>query len=143
MKLSLNGQEYRVPREYEEKLLADLLAEGTKDYHTKLEKKWQVIAMVPARLILKAIEDHAAQQNPEAAQIIRPAKGEDPVLKLGWVFSQMLLEGLKHVNLAIDTTEGTITAFNLAIEQGAGEAGRLVDFDGSAGQRQDNRTQIS
>lgn len=145
MKLSMNGRLYDVPRDYQEKLMRDVLEEGKKDYEHKLSKKWRVIAMAPARLLLVEMEKHAAKQiGAEAArEAIRPKKGEDPVLKLAWCFANVVLEGLKHVALHIDTDgQGTVSAFGLVIE-GAGEAGRLVGLDRGEGEREINRSEIS
>ena len=141
MKISFDGQVYDVPRDKEERLLADLLTEGAKDYQ-KLDKKWRVIAQGAARAVLGLLEMKARDKKAAAAQL-RPARGEDPVLKLGPVFAGMLLEGLKHVHLYVATTDsGAVDTFHLAIEQGTGEAGRLMDSHGSAGQRQDNRAEV-
>ena len=140
MKISLDGQEYDVPRDKEEQLLADILTEGAKDYQ-KLDRKWRVIAQGAARAVLGLLEMKAKDKKAAAAQL-RPARGEDPVLKLGPIFAGMLLEGLKHVHVNIDTTEGSITAFNLAIESRTAEAGAFMDSDGSAGQRENNGAQV-
>lgn len=159
MKLAMNGESYDVPQPYLEKLMADVLSEGAKDYQGKLDRKLQALAIGGARVILLGIEKHVTKKvehealargmeskeakrlAAEAASAIRPGKA-DPVLHLGFVFSRVVLEGLKHVALHIDTDgQGSVSAFGLVIE-GAGEAGRLVGLDRGEGIREINGAQI-
>ena len=140
MKLHLNGEPFDVPFAFLEKLVADVLEEGKKDYATKIPKGWRIAGQAISRMILEKMEREAVAQigKEQAKEVLRPARGEDPNLRLAQVFSRILLKGLTYVDVYIATGEGAIDTFNFTIEQGAGQAGRQVDFDRDIRVRQDN-----
>lgn len=146
MKLHLNGEAFEVPAAFTDKLVADLLKEGEKDYKEKVPAGWRILGQALSRLILESMERKAIPQigKQAAKDLLRPVRGEDPNLLLARVFSRILLKGLSYVEVFINTGDsGTVEAFNFTVEQGAGEARTRVDFDGSAGVGQNHRTEIS
>lgn len=140
MKLEINGESYDVTRQYEEKLMDDLLSQGELEYQ-KLNGEWRILAKPFTRGILQMIEGHIAKlQGKEVARLVRPERGTDPNLHLAKLLSRMLLEGLKHVTVHIQLEEGSHSASSFAISiASASQAGRQVDIDRNERLRQDNR----
>ena len=146
MRLSINGVAFDVPPAFLEKVMSDLLVEGEKDYKEKVPVGWRIAGQAVSRMILQTMEQGAAKQigREAARELLRPKNREDPNLLLAKVFSRVLLKGMGLVDVYICTDEDsrTIDTFNFTIEQGAGEAGQRVDFDGSQGERENNGAQI-
>ena len=145
MKLTLNGTSYDVPRQLEERMMVDLLEEGKQDYYGKIPVAYRTMAKPFTRGILFAIEKEAIKAGGiEAGRAVRPSHGSDANLWLAQLLAQMLLEGLKQLELSIDADAdtGTISAFHLDIK-GQNQAGGQVDLDRHVGVGQDDGAEVS
>ena len=145
MRIHLNGEAHPVPEQFLEKVMSDLLQEGVKDYQEKIPKGWRIAAQAISRMVLEKMERDAVAQigKEQAKAVLRPVRGEDPNLRLAQVFSRILLKGLSYVDLYIATGDsGAIDTFNFTVEQGAGQAGRQVDFDRNERLRENHSPQI-
>ncbi len=141
MRISINGVQYAVPREKEEKLLSDVLAHGTAEY-AKVPKGWRIAGEALSRLVLKKIEENVAKiAGREAARAMRAPRNADKNLYLASLVAHELLEGLKHVELTICTDSGTIDAFNLIVQSPSATGGQ-VDSHRDIRIGQDNGAQI-
>jgi hypothetical protein len=142
MKLSINKQGFRVPREEEllflQQFQALLLAE-----YSKLPTEYRLMLKPLARGILYKMEDKVRKlHGREKALLFRPAKRQDPVLFFSKIMTGILQEALKHVSLDIETAGDTVAAFSCSIS-GEGQTGGQMAFNGDQWLRQNNGVEIS
>ncbi len=141
MRVSINGVPYEVPRAIEEKLLADLLAEGEREY-LKVPKGWRITGEALSRLILGKIEEQVTRiSGRDAGRAMRPPRNADKNLYLANIVAHGLLEGLKNVEFVVGTDQGTVNTF-YPIFQSPGASGGQVDTDRDIRLREDNGAQI-
>lgn len=150
MNIVISGQAMDMLPGLEEKLMADLLTEGTREYF-KLDPAKRIAAKgLVAVPLLVWMENHTRQQveklhgkeaGKEAGRAVRCPRGDDPNLHLAKLFSEILLRAMKHATLTIDADSGTITDFHLDLKS-PGEAGRQLDSDRHQGIREVNGAQI-
>lgn len=143
MKIFLDGIEYRVTAEQEQKLLEQLNAMGA-DMYEKQGLELQLLGSALANWILnKWARAIKKAKGPEAALAIRTPKKADPVLHLSKLFAGIFGKVLEHAELTITTDgAGTAQSCQLQLQTPENQGGGSLVLNGDIGQREDDGAQV-
>jgi hypothetical protein len=131
MKIELDGKEYTVSHETEEKMVQQIYLMLLEKYEG-LGKTIRLLVKPVARQILLEMEKKSGKG-------IRPPRGDDPTLHLVRLMLGVLNKGLQDVECQVTTKRGSteITTFGLSVK-GQGESGRPLAFNGDEREWQDD-----
>lgn len=140
MNIELNGQSYKVPREYQDKLIGQMWDLFLGEYE-KIPLSYRLMGKPVARKMLYDMEKDLAKTHPKelAAQICRPAKNADPNTHLLWIMTGVIREGVRNATLSINAeeTSNRVDAFAISI-QSQSQGGGSLAADGDQRERENH-----
>ena len=143
MKIRVNDQEFTVPQDQQERILAQFERIGM-EQNEKLGLEFQLVATTVARTALSHWENKVRKSHgKEAALAMRPPKKVEPVAHLSRMILGIFGEAIKDAEVSITTDEfGQTTSLSLSLPTKGGSWGQMVP-DGHLGEREDHRSEVS